>query len=218
YEIDQGRHDTAQNHHQHGQVLVHSLEQPVKRQGEKNKNDRSGQFAQHAQAEEPFMRGDVACRRGCVIVHKQFVGNVDQAQWTAKDEEQVPESGDSGVPFGGSHGALLARVSGCGWKIRRSAMRSSHPGGSKIAAMNQREEFLRYFQSVFAGMVDRIPAMTETEVLDGLRELQAARNIYHEELVERFKTMTEAEAPGGEVKAAPSTTSLGFFVASFIRN
>ncbi|HMF92628.1 MAG TPA: hypothetical protein VKL40_18435 [Candidatus Angelobacter sp.] len=83
--------------------------------------------------------------------------------------------------------------------------------------MNEREEFLLYFQSAFAKMVDRIPAMTETEVLDGLRELQAARNIYHEELVERFKTMTEAEAPGGEVKAAPSTTSLGFFVPSFIR-
>jgi len=59
--------------------------------------------------------------------------------------------------------------------------------------MNEREEFLKYIQSVFAGMADRIQTMTESQVLHGLREVKTARQIYKDELVERFKSMTDAE-------------------------
>jgi hypothetical protein len=70
--------------------------------------------------------------------------------------------------------------------------------------MNEREEFLQYFQSVFPRMAERIQTMTESQVLDGLSEVKAARDIYVAELAERFKTMTESQSPGGphEVKAA----------------
>jgi hypothetical protein len=72
--------------------------------------------------------------------------------------------------------------------------------------MNEREEFLQYIQSVLAEMVERIETMTESQVLDGLRDIKAARSVYVEELAERFKTMTETEGRNAprEVKAVPN--------------
>lgn len=59
--------------------------------------------------------------------------------------------------------------------------------------MNEREEFLQYFQSVFTKMVERIETMTETQVLDGLQEVKAARNIYDEEFSERIQVMIQSQ-------------------------
>jgi hypothetical protein len=74
--------------------------------------------------------------------------------------------------------------------------------------MNEREEFLQYFQSVFTNMVERMETMTETQVLDGLREVKAARNIYEEEFTERIEAMIQIqvrEQPRRVVKAARNT-------------
>jgi hypothetical protein len=71
--------------------------------------------------------------------------------------------------------------------------------------MNEREEFLQYFKSVFTNMVERMETMTETQVLDGLREVKAARNIYEEEFAERMEAMIQTEVrerPRRVVKAA----------------
>ena len=59
--------------------------------------------------------------------------------------------------------------------------------------MNEREDFLQYFRSVFIGMVERLETMTETQVLDCLLEVKVARSIYKEELNERIKEMINAE-------------------------
>lgn len=48
--------------------------------------------------------------------------------------------------------------------------------------MDEREQFLQAFQSRFTAYVHRIEKMNETEVLKGLRVMQAARNSYREEL------------------------------------
>jgi hypothetical protein len=42
-EVEEGRHHTAEGHHQHGEVLVHSAEQPVKGQHENNQDERTNQ-------------------------------------------------------------------------------------------------------------------------------------------------------------------------------
>jgi hypothetical protein len=58
-----------------------------------------------------------------------------------------------------------------------------------ICRMNERAEFLEYFRSVFIKMVDRLESMTEIEVLDGLQQVEAARNIYKAEFFERIETI-----------------------------
>lgn len=59
--------------------------------------------------------------------------------------------------------------------------------------MNEREEFLRHFMSVFVEMVERLDRMTESQVLDALVEVQAARRIWKEELAERIGTLMHAD-------------------------
>jgi len=49
------------------------------------------------------VRGDVAGRRGRVVVHEEFVGDVDEAQRAAQYEEQVPESNHSSRIAGPAH-------------------------------------------------------------------------------------------------------------------
>jgi hypothetical protein len=49
------------------------------------------------------VRSDVVDRSGRVPGHEQLVGNIDEAQWTDKDKEQVPESGDSPRVAGCAH-------------------------------------------------------------------------------------------------------------------
>ena len=58
--------------------------------------------------------------------------------------------------------------------------------------MNEREEFLHYFRPVFIKMVDRLETMTESEVLDGLVEVRAARKAYKEEFDRRIEAMIQA--------------------------
>src|SRR5438093_1043354 len=92
-----------QDHHQHRQVLVHSLEQPVKSQREEDHDDPGDQVADDAETEESLMRDDVVGRRGRVPAHEQSVGNVHEAEGGDDGEEQVDESGDSPGVAGRAH-------------------------------------------------------------------------------------------------------------------
>ncbi len=62
--------------------------------------------------------------------------------------------------------------------------------------MNEREDFLQHFRPVFIEMVERLETMTEAEVLDGLLEVKAARNIWKEEFAERIEELINAEPRG----------------------
>jgi hypothetical protein len=53
--------------------------------------------------------------------------------------------------------------------------------------MNEREDFLQHFRPVFIEMVERLDTTTETQVLDGLLEVKAARRIWKEEFTKRIK-------------------------------
>jgi len=88
----------------------------------------------------------------------------------------------------------------------------------KIPSMNEREEFLQYILPVLAEMVERIETMTESQVLDGLRDVKAARSVYVEELAERFKTITQGEALDASrpMKAAVSMYQGGFDFSIFL--
>ena len=55
--------------------------------------------------------------------------------------------------------------------------------------MNEREEFLQYFRSAFATLVEQLDTMTESQVMDCLLEVKAARNVYKEELAEGIQMM-----------------------------
>src|SRR5260370_1347090 len=94
-EVDEGRHHAPEDDHQHREVLVHSLEQAVKGQGEKDQDDRAEQVADDAETEEPFVSGDVAGRGGRVAMHEQLVGNVDEGEDAAVVKDEVPESGEA---------------------------------------------------------------------------------------------------------------------------
>jgi hypothetical protein len=61
--------------------------------------------------------------------------------------------------------------------------------------MNEREEFLQFFRLAFVNIVERLDTMSESEVLDRLLEVRAARDIWKEELAERFGEIIKAE-PG----------------------
>ena len=64
-----------------------------------------------------------------------------------------------------------------------------------MTRMNEREEFLQYFRPVFISMVERLDTMTESQVLAGLLEVRAARNVWKEELAERFEEMIQTGPP-----------------------
>jgi hypothetical protein len=58
--------------------------------------------------------------------------------------------------------------------------------------MNEREEFLQHFRSVFVTIVERLDTMTESQVLDGLLEVKAARSVYKEALTDGIEAMSQA--------------------------
>lgn len=62
--------------------------------------------------------------------------------------------------------------------------------------MNEREDFLQHFRSVFVEIVERLETMTETQVLDSLLEAKAVRSIWKEEFTERLKELINAEPRG----------------------
>jgi hypothetical protein len=62
--------------------------------------------------------------------------------------------------------------------------------------MNEREDFLQRFRPVFIDMVERLATMTESQVLDGLLEVKAARSIWKEEFAERINELVNAEPWG----------------------
>src|SRR5437660_7771026 len=92
HEVDEGGHHAAHDHEQDRELLVDAFEQPVKREYEEDQDHGAEQIAQHAESEEPLVRGDVAGRGGRVAVHEEFVGDVDEAQRAAQYAEQVPEA------------------------------------------------------------------------------------------------------------------------------
>jgi hypothetical protein len=59
--------------------------------------------------------------------------------------------------------------------------------------MNDRESFLQHFRPVFIEMVDRLETMTESQVLDCLLEVKAARSIWKEEVTERIHELRNIE-------------------------
>jgi hypothetical protein len=83
--------------------------------------------------------------------------------------------------------------------------------------MNERAEFLEHFRSVFIRMVDRLELMTETEVLNGLLQVKAARNIYQEEFLERIKAIQAEPAARHRVAGAPRNTRDEFAYLSSVQ-
>lgn len=82
--------------------------------------------------------------------------------------------------------------------------------------MNERTEFLQYFRNVFVTMVDRLEAMTETEVLNGLLQVKIAREVYREEFLERIQAI-QAEPPQRlRAAGAPQNTLDAFAYLSSI--
>src|SRR5439155_13077335 len=83
---------------------------------------------QHAESEEPLVRGDVAGRRRGVALHEEFVGDVDEAQRTEQHKEQIPVSNHSSWIAGRAHVPSVAerarsQVSGryatSGWEVSK---------------------------------------------------------------------------------------------------
>ncbi len=77
-EVDGGWQHTTQDHHQHGEVLVYSLKQPVKSQRDEDHDGPGEQVAGDAETEERLVRGDVVGRRGRVAMHEQLTGYIDE--------------------------------------------------------------------------------------------------------------------------------------------
>src|SRR2546425_11534394 len=63
-EVDGRGQHTTQDQHQHGEFLVHSLEQTVKSQREEDQYNAAEQIGNDAETEEQLVRGNVAGRRG----------------------------------------------------------------------------------------------------------------------------------------------------------
>lgn len=68
-----------------------------------SEDDGASQVADHTEAEEPLVSGDVVDRRGRVPRHEQLAGNIDETQGAENDQEQVPESRDSPRVVGRAH-------------------------------------------------------------------------------------------------------------------
>jgi hypothetical protein len=58
--------------------------------------------------------------------------------------------------------------------------------------MNEGEEFLQNFRSVFVNMVEQLDTMTESQVLRGILEVKAARRIWKREFTERMGALIQS--------------------------
>jgi hypothetical protein len=103
---EERRHDAPKDHDEHGEVPVHSREQPVKGQSEEDQDDRAGQVGDDAQTEERLVCRDVVDRGSRVVIHEQLVGDIDEAQGVEEDQEQIPEPGDSSRVLECPHGCI----------------------------------------------------------------------------------------------------------------
>lgn len=74
-----------------------------------------------------------------------------------------------------------------------------------MRSMNEREQFLHQFGSVFTNMVERLDTMTESQVLNGIQEVQAARRIWKEEFAERIGALVEADSTQRPRAALPTS-------------
>ena len=61
--------------------------------------------------------------------------------------------------------------------------------------MNEREEFLQSFRSAFVQMAERLDTMTESQVLEGILQVKAARRIYEKEFAARMEALAQAAPP-----------------------
>lgn len=58
--------------------------------------------------------------------------------------------------------------------------------------MSEREEFFHVFRSAFIKMVERLDTMTESQVLEGIQAVKAARDMYKAAPSERFVPIVQA--------------------------
>ena len=61
--------------------------------------------------------------------------------------------------------------------------------------MDEHEENLEYFRSMFVRIVERIDTMTAREAIEGLREVKAARQAYKAEFAARVEALLQSERP-----------------------
>jgi len=73
-EVDGGHHQAPEDHHQPRQSLIHSFEQPIKSEREKDAHGRCEQIADDAEAKEHLVRGDVVGRLGRVPSYNSLLG------------------------------------------------------------------------------------------------------------------------------------------------
>src|SRR6266480_7306817 len=173
HEVDEGGHHAAHDHEQHRELLVDAFEQPVKRKHEEDQHHGAEQIAQHAEPEEPLVRGDVAGRRGGVVVHEEFVMDVDEAQRAAQYEEQVPESNHSSWIAGPAHVPSVAE------RVRLQVSGRYATSGGEVSASPRCSAL---------DLVDLAPAVLHqvvvalTDVLELLRVLAAQPGSLHHTL------------------------------------
>jgi hypothetical protein len=94
-EVDGGWHQTAQDYHQHREVVIYFLKQEVKSKRDENHDGPNEQVAGDAETEECLVGGDVVGRCGGVAMNEQLARNIDEADRAGEGEEQVEESRDS---------------------------------------------------------------------------------------------------------------------------
>jgi len=73
-EVDEGGHHAAHDHEQHRELLVNPLNNLVKREHEEDQDHGAEQIAQHAEPEEPLVRGDVAAVAAALSCTKSLLG------------------------------------------------------------------------------------------------------------------------------------------------
>ncbi len=61
-----------------------------------------------------------------------------------------------------------------------------------MRSMNEREVFLQNFRSEFITMVEQIDTMTESQVLNRILEVKAARRIWETEIAERIAALIQS--------------------------
>ena len=76
HDIESGRHHATEDHHLHGERVVHRLEQPIKGKREHDQDDGAGQVCHDAETEEQLVGEDVVDGRGRVPSDVDFLGNV----------------------------------------------------------------------------------------------------------------------------------------------
>jgi hypothetical protein len=95
-----GKVEAAENHHEDGEILIHSLEQPVEASATKMQPIPAGRSLTMPMRKSNSLAVDVADGRDCIVVHDHVDGPNN-----AEAQEQVKASCDSAWLVGRSHSA-----------------------------------------------------------------------------------------------------------------